>query len=274
MSPAEPRRILIALAPEAPSEAIFEPVFKIAQRNLTPVECVCIEDTRLLDIAGLPQSQFIHAYSHEPSPLDETLVRRAMRVTSVRARERFEATISRTSISWTFRTRQAALLSEAFSDAAPGDLVVVPLLRGARNAVQVRGLVDAVTSRITASLLVLNEAGAPDRSVLAVFDGDRADLAAARDLAADFGCPLTVFAVGEDTEVAQGLAREVGLFLEKTGQTADVQMIVLRDPEDLSEAILDASPGTLVLDRLGKTVKSIDLVALLAQSSASLLLRN
>lgn len=123
MSPAEPRRILIALAPEAPSEAIFEPVFKIAQRNLTPVECVCIEDTRLLDIAGLPQSQFIHAYSREPSPLDETLVRRAMRVTSVRARERFEATITRTSISWTFRTRQAALLSEAFSDAARKSVV-------------------------------------------------------------------------------------------------------------------------------------------------------
>jgi hypothetical protein len=41
------------------------------------------------------------------------MVRRAMRVASGRARERFEATITRTSISWTFRTRQAALLSEA-----------------------------------------------------------------------------------------------------------------------------------------------------------------
>jgi len=274
MSPAEPRRILIALAPEAPSEAIFEPVFKIALRNRTPVECVCIEDTRLLDIAGLPQSQFFHAYSHEPSPLDETMVRRAMRVTSVRARERFEATITRTSISWTFRTRQAALLSEAFSDAAQGDMVVAPLLRGARNAAQVRGLVDAVTSRIAASLLVLNEAGTPDRSVLAVFDGDREDLAAARDLAADFACPLTVFAVGDDSEAAQGLAHEAESFLEEAGQAASVRPIQLRGDEDLSEAILEVAPGTLVLDRLGKTVQSIDIVSLLARSTASLLLRN
>lgn len=274
MSPAERRRILIALAPEAPSEAIFEPVFKIAQRNRTPVECVCIEDTRLLDIAGLPQSQFIHAYSHESSPLDETMVRLAMRVTSVRARERFEATITRTSISWTFRTQQAALLSEAFSDAAPGDLVVVPLLRGARNAAQVRGMVDAVTSRIAASLLVLNEAGAPGSSVLAVFDSDRADLAAARDLATDFGCPLTVLAVGEDTEAAQGRAREAESFLEKARQSASVRTIVSRNTEDLNEAILGAAPGTLVLDRLGTTVKSIDIVSLLTQSTASLLLRN
>jgi hypothetical protein len=274
VSPAGPRRILIALAPEAPSEAIFEPVFKIALRNRTPVECVCIEDTRLLDIAGLPKSQFIHAYSHKPSPLDETLVRRAMRVTSVRARERFEATITRTSISWTFRTRQAALLSEAFGDAAPGDLIVVPLLDRARNAAQVRGLIDAVTSRIAASLLVLNEAGIPDASVLAVFDGDRADLAAARDLAADFGCPLTVFAVGDDSETAQGLAHEVESFLEEAGQTATVRTIVLHEAGDLSEAILDAAPGTLVLDRLGITVRRLDIVSLLAQSSASLLLRN
>lgn len=274
MSPAEPRRILIALAPEGPNEAIFEPVFKIALRNRTPVECVCIEDARLLDIASLPQSRIIHAYSHEPSPLDETVVRRAMRVTSVRARERFEATITRTSISWTFRTRQTALLSEAFSDAAPGDLVVVPLLRGARNVTQVSGLIDAITSRIAASLLVLNEAGAPDRSVLAVYDGDREDLAAARNLAADFGCPLTVFAVGEDTEAAQGLARQAESFLEEAGQAASVRPIQLRGAEDLNETILDAAPGTLVLDRLGKTVKSIDIVSLLAQSTASLLLRN
>jgi hypothetical protein len=274
MNPVEARRILIALAPEAPSETIFEPVFKIALRNRTPVECICIEDARLLDIAGLPQSHIIHAYSHEPSPLDDAIVRRAMRVTSVRARARFEATVTRTSIAWTFRTRQAELLSEAFSDAAPGDLIVVPLLRGTRNAAQVRGLVDAVTGRIAASLLVLNETGVPDKSVLAVFDGDRDDLAAACDLANDFGCPLTVFAVGEDSESSLGLARDVEAFLEEAGQTATVRTIVLRGAEDLRDAITDAAPGTLVLDRLGKTVKSIDIVSLLAQSSGSLLLRN
>ncbi len=274
MSPVEPRRILIALAPETPSETIFEPVFKIALRKQAPVECICIEDARLLDIAGLPQARFIHAYSHQSSPLDETIVRRAMRVTSVRARERFEATITRTSIAYTFRTRQAALLSEAFSDAAAGDLIVVPLLRGASNAAQVRGLVDAVTTKLAASLLVLNEAGNSDKSVLAVFDGDRDDLAAACDLAKDFGCPLTVFAVGEDADGAQRLERDAKTFLAETGQEAVVRTIVLRGAEDLSEAILDAAPGTLVLDRSSETAKDLDIVSLLARTSASLLLRN
>jgi hypothetical protein len=274
MNPVGTQRILIALAPEAPSETIFEPVFKIALRGRTPVECICIEDSRLLDIAALPQSRFIHTHSHESSPLDEPMVRRAMRVASGRARERFEATITRTSISWTFRTRQAALLSEAFSDAAAGDLIVVPLLRGARNQAQVRGLIDAVTGQIAASLLVLNETGAPDRSVLAVFDGDRADLAAARDLAVDFGCPLTVFAVDDDTKSAQDRAHEVQAILDEFGQAASVRTIVLQGIEDLNQAILEAAPGTLVLDRLGKTVKNIDIVSLLAQSSGSLLLRN
>lgn len=274
MNPAGPRRILIALAPDTPDETIFEPVFKIALQKHAPVECVCIEDTRLLDIAGLPRAHFIHAYSHQSSPLDEQIVRRAMRVTSVRARERFEATITRTSVAWSFRTLQANLLSEAFSDAAPGDLMVVPLLRAARNADQVRSLIDAVTDRIAASLLVLNEAGDPDRSVLAIFDGDREDLAAARDLANDFGCALTVFAVGADEKTARALAQQAGTFLEEAGQPDGVRAIVSRDTDDLNRAILDAAPGTLVLDRKGETVKSIDIVSLLARSSASLFLRN
>ena len=274
MSPAEPHRILIALPSEAPGEAMFEPVFKIAQRKHVPVECVCIEDTRLRDIAGLPQSRIIHAYSRESSPLDETVVRRALRVTSGRARERFEATVTRTSVSWTFQARQTAPLSEAFADAVAGDLVVVPLLRSARNAVQVRGLIDAVIGRVAASLLVLNEAGHPDRSVFAVFDGDRGDLAAACDLAEDFGCPLTVFAAGDDAEAAQSLVQEANAILEEVGRTATVRPVVQRDTDELTEAILATAPGTVVLSRSGKTAERIDIVSLLARSSASLLLRN
>ena len=83
-----------------------------------------------------------------------------------------------------------------------------------------------------------------------------------------------MFAVGEDSETSQGFAHEVESFLEEAGQAATVRPIVLRGAEDLSDAILDAAPGTLVLDRLGRTVKSIDVVSLLAQSSGSLLLRN
>ncbi len=274
MNPVEPRRILIALAPETPSETIFEPVFKIALRKQAPVECICIEDTRLLDIAGQPQARFIHAYSHQSSPLDETFVRRAMRVTSVRVRERFEATITRTSISYTFRTRQAALLSEAFSDAAAGDLIVVPLLRSASNAAQVRSLISAVIRNLEASLLVLNASGDSDNSVLAVFDGDQEDLAAARDLANDFGCPLTVFAVGASADAAQRLERDATAFLAETGQQAVVRTIVSHGAESLSEAILAADPGTLVLDRSSETAKDLDIVSLLVQTSASLLLRN
>ena len=100
------------------------------------------------------------------------------------------------------------------SDAAPDDLIVVPLLRGARNADQVRGLIDAVSHDITASLLVLNEAGNPDTSVLTVFDGDRDDLAAAVELARDFRCPLTVFAVGKTADVAQRRVDEVQAYGE------------------------------------------------------------
>ena len=94
------------------------------------------------------------------------------------------------------------------------------------------------------------------------------------DLAVDFGCPLTVFAVDDDTKSAQDRAHEVQAILDEFGQAASVRTIVLQGIEDLNQAILEAAPGTLVLDRLGKTVKNVDIVSLLAQSSGSLLLRN
>jgi len=274
MNAPAPRRIRIALAPEAPSEAIYEPAFKIAVRSRIPVECTCFEDTRLLEIVGLPLSQLVHAYSRELSPLDETVVRRAMRVTAERARARFAATVTRRSIEWSFRTYRAARLPDAFADAAPGDLIVVPLLRGGRNAAQVRTLVEAVSGPIAASLLVLNEAGAPETSVLAVFDGDRDDLAAAATLAQDFGCPLTVFAVAADQAAAQRRAAEVAQFLEQAEQTAVVRAIALSGADELSAAIREAAPGTLVIDRTGETLGGVDVVTLLTESSASLLLRN
>jgi len=274
MNALAPRRIRIALAPEAPSETIYEPAFKIALRSRIPVECICIEDTRLLDIVGLPLSRVIHAYSHETSPLDETMVRRAMRVTADRARARFAATVTQRSIEWSFRTRQIARLPDAFADAAPGDLIVVPLLRGGRNVAQVRGLVDAVSEHIAASLLVLNEGGMPEKSVLAVFDGDRDDLAAAATLAQDFGCPLTVFAVGGDAATAQHHADEVSSYLGQSAQPAIVSTIVPHGADTLDAAIRDAAPGTVVVDRTGAALRGIDVVALLVDSSASLLLRN
>ena len=93
-------------------------------------------------------------------------------------------------------------------------------------------------------------------------------------MASDFGCPLTVFAVGADAESAQSLEQDAKAFLAETGPEAVVRTIVLSAAEDLSQAILDAQPGTLVLDRLSDTAKKVDIVALLARSAASLLLRN
>ena len=267
-------RILIALDHDVPSATVLEPVLKIARYRSAPVECVCIEDTRLLEIAAMPQSYMIHTTSHEPSPLDERLMRRAMRVTSVRARERFAATLTQTSVSWSFRIRQAALLSEAFNDATPGDLIVVPLLRGARNAEQVRGLIKASTDRVTASLLVLNETGVPDKSVLAVFDGDRDDLAAAQELAAGFGAPLTVIAFGSNDAEASRFADEAATYLTQSGRQDNVRGIASKDIAKLDQAIRDTAPGTLVLDRASVAIEHLDLIPLLSQSTASLLIRN
>ena len=271
---ATPHRIVVVLQAPRFSESSFEPLLRIARRTEARIEGVFVEDTRLLEVAAHPFACFVHSRSHEPSAMDERLVRRAMRVTSVRARDAFAARITATSIPWSFTSRQCAQLSDAFGEATPGDLVVVPLQGDGGNIGQIGDLIGAITGHLAVSLLVLNERGAPGSSILLLFDGDLDDLAAALDLAGNFECRASILAVAGDQTKAEVLAEKARRFLEQSGRSAAVNTLVHRDRDDIEKAVVDAAPGTLVIDRKGATAQTLDIAKLLETSQTSLYLRN
>jgi hypothetical protein len=269
-----PHRIVVVLQTPPVSEASFEPVLRIARRTEARVEGVFVEDSRLLEIAALPSARFIHSWSRESSVMDEGIVRRALRVTAGRARQEFAARITASAIPWSFVSRPCADLSEAFGEATPGDLVVVPLLRDGRNIGQVADLIGAIVRRIAVSLLVLNERGAPASSILVLFDGDLDDLGAALDLAENLDCRATILAVADSQPAAEALAHKARGFLDLTRRNASVETRVYDSAADLDRAIRTAAPGILVVDRKGRTAATLDLATLLATSTISLYLRN
>lgn len=271
---ATPHRIVLVLQAAPVSEAAFAPVLRIARRTAARVEGVFVEDSRLLDVAALPSGRFIHAYSRETTALDERVIRRALRVTSGRVRQAFAARISDAAISGGVSARACASLTEAFGEATAGDLIVVPLRRNGSNIGQVTELVRAITQRIAASLLVLNERGAPSSSILVLFDGDLDDLAAALDLADLLDCRARILAVAPSDEKSATLAETARRHLARLQRPAPVETLSYRDGAELDRAVRAAAPATLVLDRTGETARSLDLADLLATSNMSLYLRN
>ncbi len=271
---ATPHRIVVVLQAPRFSESSFEPVLRIARRTEARIEGVFVEDTRLLEVAAHPFACFVHSRSHEPSAMDERLVRRALRVTSVRARDAFAARITATSIPWSFTSRQCAQLSDAFGEATPGDLIVVPLQGDGGNIGRVAELIAAITEHLAVSLLVLNERGTPRSSILVLFDGDLDDLAAALDLAGNFECRASILAIAGNQAKADARATKARRFMEQSGRSAAVDTLVYRDRADLERAVTAAAPGTLVIDRKGETAQTLDIARLLATSQISLYLRN
>lgn len=268
------RRILLVLQAPPFSDTSFEPVLRIARRTDARVEGVFVEDSRLLDIAAHPSARFIHAFSRETTSMDEHVVRRAIRVSSVRTRQQFVARITASAIPWSFSSRQCADLSEAFSEATAGDLVIVPLLDNGSNIDQVAQLTRTVTKRAAVSLLVLNERGTPTESILVLFDGDLDDLDAALELADNFDCRATIVAVADNEATCEKLTQQARTHLGRQHRAAGVAAQVFHDATDLDKAIRAAAPATLVVDRNGRAAQTLDLAALLATSHISLYLRN
>lgn len=269
-----PHRIVLVMQVPPSSEASFDPVLRIARRSAARIEGVFVEDQRMLAIAALPSARFVHARIHSAATPDERALRRAIRVTSSRARQAFTARVTATSVPWSFSSRQCASLSEAFGGATAGDLYVVPLLRDGSNIGQVAELAGAVMQGIPASLLVLNERGTPNASILVLFDGDLGDLAAALELADQFECRASILAVAEDDGTAAALAEQARRHLDNVKRSADVATLVYRDAADLDRAIRAAAPATLVVDRAGRSARALDIAELLAMSNISLYLRN
>ena len=63
-------------------------------------------------------------------------------------------------------------------------------------------------------------------------------------------------------------------YLEESGQASTVEVVISQDTADMTASIIAAAAGTLVLDRAGEAASALNIVALLAETKSSLLLRN
>ena len=62
--------------------------------------------------------------------------------------------------------------------------------------------------------------------------------------------------------------------MQQSNANASVSTLVYRETADLGAAVARAAPGTLVIDRKGKTAGALDIANLLATTGVSLFLRN
>jgi hypothetical protein len=274
MSESTAARIVLTLEGRALHHSAWHTIVRLATHRGARIEGVFVEDAQLIAIAASPMSRFVHTLGASHTELDPPTMRRIMRATSARARLALDDALAKTTLSWTFRSQACAGLTEAFIGASAGDLVVVPLREKGANLHQIRALVTAVAHRLSASLLILNERGRADRSILVLFDGDEQDLHAAVGLAESFHCPMQVMVLAADAREGDVLAEQALDIVGRGPVDPPVDRVTDSDPQALIALIARHEPGTLAIDRATAAARWPMVDAVMRRLDCSVYLRN
>ena len=146
--PDGPKRILVSMQSTAPPGSVWHTVVALAANSQADVECIYMEDVRLLQAALSPAARFLSPQGQQQSFANQGAMRRAIRVSAQRAREASASALARASIRWSFRSLSGAVLTDAFAGAGTGDLAIVPLRADRSNLRQVEGLIDELSDQI------------------------------------------------------------------------------------------------------------------------------
>lgn len=180
-------RILVALEPSRPSEALLEAAVDFARRVEAELEGLFIEDINLMRLAEFPFAHALSLPSGLPRPLELADMEREMRALAAAARQALELRARKMNVCCSFRVVRGRLESEV---RAPGTADLVILDRA--GAAVTRYVFLRSGARLSAlgaarSVLLLRGYRMAVASVVVAYDGSPASeraLAAAASLGA------------------------------------------------------------------------------------------
>ncbi|MEE9209398.1 MAG: universal stress protein, partial [Kiloniellales bacterium] len=202
-----PHRILVALEAEEGAAALLEAAADLAAGLHAELFGLFVEDSELLGAAELPVTRSISSLAEAQAPLDARLMRRALRVSAVRAGEALAAVAQRRRVKFSYRVVQGALAEQVLAEARRYDLLALgPPGREVRRA-PVTVARRAVAEQAPCSVLLLQGGGAAGRPVVVIYDGSERSLALGERLARITERPLLVLAVAENEDGVSDLVR-------------------------------------------------------------------
>jgi nucleotide-binding universal stress UspA family protein len=278
MSPADYRRILVALDASRESQAALEAAANLAARLEAELLGLFVEDVDLLNLAALPFSREMPLLSRTSRILQPEQIERDLKSRAAMARRALAEAAAAFHIDWSFRIARGRVETELLAAARGADLVAMgkgtkPLsghvyLGSAGRAVAARSVRSVLFATVTS--------GPADAAVAAVYsEVGRSDeaLALAARLARHDGKPLVVFVRGSSPSALTRL--EAGAFeqLQSMGISGSVRRVNGIGLAALLRAVQTASISLLVVGaNAPPSDTDLALDTLVEQSTCSILL--
>lgn len=266
---ADLRRILVALDAGDQGLLDLEEAARLAAGLEAELVGLFVEDTEMLEAAGLPVARVISRHARGDMALDAALMQRALRVWAARSRESLAAAASHWQVQWSFRVARGTLAEQVLSEAGESDLLALGGAGGPLRAARLRSTTHSVTERARCSVLLLRKGPLARRPVVVIFEGAERALAVGRALARVYGCQLVVLAVGRDATAAEALEEKAAAWLARHETIGEVDPLAAPEPEAIGEGLRARYAGIVVLDRQGALTPRLEPV--LSEADCSVL---
>lgn len=266
-----PWRILVALDASEESQNALEATARLAADLEAELVGLFVEESELIEAAALPMTRLIPRHGQAQTALDPALMRRALKITSSRARSALAATAERWQVKWSFRVAQGALGDELLSQARSHDLLALGRPRRARQGARPAEALRRVTAEAACSVLLLRRVETRARPLVVLYEGSERSLTAGHTLAQAEARVLRIVALGDSKAVVAERAAAAAAWLERLGRRGTVHGLISTEPAEVRAALRGQSPGAVVLDCRGTVAPRLELEALADDLDCSVL---
>jgi hypothetical protein len=252
-------RVVLTIEAESLGGEAIDTAVRLARAYGAELIALFVKTSDMMNMVSLPFGASLTSRSGvtrviDRAALEQRLDRLARQAEQLVAR-------SASGVRWSFRTATGHTEQVAAREALQGDLLAIC----SRTARRVSDTVGA----LSCSLLLLGEGMGRDRPVIALFEGDTAVLAVAREMAEAFGKELAVALPHGIDARARRRGRD---WLARRGLSPRMLASTRPDGAALAAELAGLKPGLLVMERGGVAARQVQQAYEAARRGVPLLL--
>lgn len=252
-----PRRVLVPFDTADRDAAALEDAARLAAALEAELVGLFIEDTDVLDAAGLPFTRLVSSQSRSPSAFDAAAIQRALRICSADLRRALEAAAERWSLRWSFHVARGTPAERLLALAGESDLLAYRTDRRSRRARETHSA-KLVAAQARCSVFLIERRPAAGRPVVVLFEAAEPAVAVGHALAGINNIGLAVLALGADHDAAEAAAAAARAALPEDRRNSDVVALPGADAGRIAAALEDRHAGIVIFERRGAFASAIE----------------
>ncbi len=266
-----PRRVIIALDPEAQCLSALEAAARLAAQRGAELVGLFVEDSALIDAAALPMTRNIRRSGAAEEAVDARRMEQGLRVWAARAEAMLKTAAARWRVQSSFRVARGDVAERLLAEAGDCELLALGTVGRRSAGTRLGGTARRIARGAKCSVMVMRCEGLRHRPVIVLYEGAARALAMGAELADMHGCPLEVLAVGADAAAAEAAEATAADWLAAHDVAATVHGHAGHQAQAIYALLSDRSPNAIVVDRQGALGRLIDVEQALERPTASVL---